>query len=616
MNAQSVSYTGDGNTAVYLFPFLIEESLDLEVLVNSVTQTSGYAILGGEGANIGGAVRFGIAPGNGSAIILRRTGKVQVSPTDAPGFLDAKLAAGNNVTITPSSDASGQHLVIAANIDTSAFLSKSQNLADLPNTAAARANLGLASVAASGSYTDLINKPTLGSAAAHAATDFATAVQGAKADSSLQSSDIGNSIQAHDADLDWIAANLSSAGKALMDDADASAQRATLGLATVAASGSYADLSNKPGLGNAAALNVDTDVTLAANSDSLLPSQKAVKAYADAKAASILSSTSFSSLEQDQALTALLSTMAGGWGAGTLSNGAYDAFNSDTIGGNSSNQAYSAGSKLYENQVGYALVSPSAGTIISTGTTALGPYNLAAAFDGSAIGVYNAATSCYTGAPFSASLYQLCVGKDYGAGNAHAVTRCRLYSSTDQGLWWGHIGSDLTIAVDCSDDGASWAEAATQAITNATGTIYTLTWPSAGAHRYWRLRIVVADGSQNISCPEMDFSTANSAPNMALVSNALNPAPTTAPAKVKILVLHKAIDASTLNTDFTAEASRDGSTWTAGTLSDTGLTVNGFKVLWAAVDVSAQPSGTTVKYRLKTLNAKAQQVKGVAVITA
>lgn len=62
-------------------------------------------------------------------------------------------------------------------------------------------------------------------------------------------------------------ATFSSAGRALVDDADAAAQRTTLGL------------------GTSSVLNVDTDAGLTSNSDSLLPSQKATKAYVDTQIA-------------------------------------------------------------------------------------------------------------------------------------------------------------------------------------------------------------------------------------------------------------------------------------------------------------------------------------------
>jgi hypothetical protein len=45
-------------------------------------------------------------------------------------------------------------------------------------------------------YNDLTNKPTLGTAAAHSETDFATAAQGAKADSALQSFNVAATIHA------------------------------------------------------------------------------------------------------------------------------------------------------------------------------------------------------------------------------------------------------------------------------------------------------------------------------------------------------------------------------------------------------------------------------------
>lgn len=75
---------------------------------------------------------------------------------------------------------------------------------------------GLATVASTGAYTDLSGRPTLGTAADNAETDFATAAQGVLADTAIQSAD----------------------------------------LATVATTGNYTDLSGKPTLGSAAASNI------------------------------------------------------------------------------------------------------------------------------------------------------------------------------------------------------------------------------------------------------------------------------------------------------------------------------------------------------------------------
>jgi hypothetical protein len=56
---------------------------------------------------------------------------------------------------------------------------------------------GFATVAISGDYTDLVSLPSLGTAAATAITDYATAAQGATADTALQDADIGSSVQGY-----------------------------------------------------------------------------------------------------------------------------------------------------------------------------------------------------------------------------------------------------------------------------------------------------------------------------------------------------------------------------------------------------------------------------------
>jgi hypothetical protein len=163
----------------------------------------------------------------------------------------------------------------------------------------------LSAVATTGNYPDLLGKPTLGTAAATSATDYATAVQGTKADSAVQPAltiTAGTGLTGGGT----LAANrtlaLSSASIASLALADTSVQPARLvtagtgltgggslaadrtialstatqtslakadtalqpgNLATVATSGNYADLLGKPTLGTAAATNSTAYATAA-----------------------------------------------------------------------------------------------------------------------------------------------------------------------------------------------------------------------------------------------------------------------------------------------------------------------------------------------------------------
>ena len=96
----------------------------------------------------------------------------------------------------------------------------------------------LATVATSGSYTDLSNTPTLGTAAATDSTAYATAAQGALADSALQTVAF--------ADLTSTPTTIAGYGITDAFDGAYSSLTGTPTLATVATSGSYTDLSNTP----------------------------------------------------------------------------------------------------------------------------------------------------------------------------------------------------------------------------------------------------------------------------------------------------------------------------------------------------------------------------------
>jgi hypothetical protein len=81
---------------------------------------------------------------------------------------------------------------------------------------------------------------------------------------------------------------------------------------------------------------------------------------------------------------------------------------------------------------------------------------------------------------------------------------------------------------------------------------------------------------------------------------------------VRIALIAKELDSITLNTDVVLAVSRDnGSTWTNANLNK--YTYDNIKVIYfAEVDISAQPSGTTLKYRITTANTKKIRIFGAA----
>lgn len=108
-----------------------------------------------------------------------------------------------------------------------------------------------------------------------------------------------------------------------------------------------------------------------------------------------------------------------------------------------------------------------------------------------------------------------------------------------------------------------------------------------------------------------DFYKPTAATNMDLISNTVTAEDQ--PTDTNIVVLQEDIDAVTVNTDIKAYASRDGgTTFTQITLTDEGDFDSVIRILSGSVDISGQPVGTSMEYKIETLNTKQQKIHGVA----
>ena len=217
-------------------------------------------------------------------------------------------------------------------------------------------------------------------------------------------------------------------------------------------------------------------------------------------------------------------------------------------------------------------------------------------------------SSYHAGAP-SNSYYQI----DLGSGNALSAV------SYTVGMWNNGISSQygtvFTYKLQASNDGASFTDIDSRSSVTHNGALSSsqikYSFSKTTAYRYWRFVIVSSNGTYtgigNIEIEYADIS------NGTLVSNAFTADSAPSNSIVGVQVVEN--ESITINTDLTAEVSRDnGTTFTACTLSlKSTLGASGTKYYESAsTDISSQPSGTSMKYRIKTLNTKDIEVHGVA----
>lgn len=305
-------------------------------------------------------------------------------------------------------------------------------------------------------------------------------------------------------------------------------------------------------------------------------------------------------------LNAFRIEMAGAFSKLNMVDGFADEFE-DEAGidtGAAANQTYDAAGDFYSN-IGTSQVAQGAGTAI--GDMDAGSGGLAAAFDGTTN--QQSSDTAYSIAATSTAW----IGKDWGAGNDRKLTKAIVYSASDTGFK-NVVNPSITLTLEGSDTGAWGGEevalGSLPAFTDTDGATIVKTIIATDlttAYRYHRVTFTGATGTGAIQCAELEFVETLPALDMTLPSLAVT-ADTADPDTATVTLWEEDVDTPVLNTDLIAEVTRDGgTTWTAAALT-VAATLGTGRILTGTADLSAQPAGTAMKIRTRTLNAKEVRV--------
>lgn len=196
---------------------------------------------------------------------------------------------------------------------------------------------------------------------------------------------------------------------------------------------------------------------------------------------------------------------------------------------------------------------------------------------------------------------------DFGASASYIITEAR--SRTNAG------GADGVWQWQGSNNATSWTNIGATVTLNGSQTkVYSELSGNTTAFRYYRLLGVSGSIAGNNYQYEFEFKIGTAVSvtynNLTLVSVDYPVASVPSTARIALQLA----DALTLTpgTDFTMEVSRDGGTsMTAVALALSMPSFGGAKMYEGAVSLSGQPSGTTMKWRLRTLTNKNIIASGV-----
>lgn len=314
--------------------------------------------------------------------------------------------------------------------------------------------------------------------------------------------------------------------------------------------------------------------------------------------------------DHDKAVRAMMLEMADIKGAAIgFPEGYADAFDTDTITATSTNPLYNAAGDYYEASKGLvntAANAPAASAYAMTlgawppwDSTGYGNYapNL---IDDTRTTGWHSATQSTTDSWIvtlssggTATMLKFGTQPSYGGAHGSATyTNIVLYGSNDGSTW-------TTLHTVASGE-----------LPNSADTFYEWDFTNTTSYTKYRTDYTWSSSYYHQGATQWAwYEGAGTTLDGTFVSPAYTA--TATPTKGYITVQAQFVSSSTINTDLTAEISRDGgTTWTAVTLA-AGSTQGSFTLYEGGVDISSQPSGTSMKYRVKILNAKVIYISGV-----
>jgi hypothetical protein len=303
----------------------------------------------------------------------------------------------------------------------------------------------------------------------------------------------------------------------------------------------------------------------------------------------ILSRIAF--LERNLAVNTLRDQVDTGWSILKMVDGIADEFEDETgIGTNVSGIYDSTGDYYHNFSNTYATDATSGQTITSNAPSHSNLYNLIDDSTGTTCGSGAIPIGTYIQIQFSAAKH---------------IRRITMQAGASGYAWQGG-------KLQWSDNGSTWTDVGNFAPVNDANK-QTFDFAPSGAHIYWRITSTNyphGGSGYGMHLAEIEMIEMSAPASITLVSQAFTA--TTTPVEARLVLLHQPVDSTTLGTDCTIEVSRNGgTTWTAGTLSNDGAFDGSTNILSATIDLTAQPTGTAMKWRFKTFNAKNQRLHGV-----